>query len=42
MPTAGAADVGLFVFWCAFSVLVWTILPLLALFLIWLVARSVI
>jgi hypothetical protein len=41
IPTADAADIGLFIFWCAFSVLVWAVLPLLALFLIWLVARSV-
>jgi len=40
IPKAGAADVALFVFWCALSLLVWTILPLFALFLIWLIARG--
>jgi hypothetical protein len=40
--TARAADIGLFVLWCALSVLVWAVLPLLALILIWLVARRAI
>jgi hypothetical protein len=36
---ARATDIALFSFWCAFAVLVWAILPLVALILIWLVAR---
>ena len=42
IPVARAADVALFVIWCACSVFVWTVLPLLALILIWLVARRAI
>jgi hypothetical protein len=42
IPTAGAADIGLFVSWCAFSVVVGAVLPLLALILIWLVTRRAI
>jgi len=39
---ADATDVALFAFWCAFAVLVWAILPLVALILIWLIARRAI
>lgn len=42
IPTARAADIGLFLFWCAFAVLVWAVLPLVALILIWLIARRAI
>lgn len=42
IPPASAADIGLFVFWCALAVLVWTILPLLALAVAWLVVRRAI
>ena len=42
IPVARTADVALFVIWCACSVFVWTVLPLLALILIWLVARRAI
>jgi hypothetical protein len=36
---AGATDIALFAFWCAFAVFVWAILPLVGLILIWLLAR---
>jgi hypothetical protein len=39
---AGAPDIALFAFWCALAVFLWAILPLVALFLIWLVARRAI
>jgi hypothetical protein len=40
LPSAGAADVGLFLLWCILSVLVWLPLPFLAVILFWLIMRA--
>ena len=38
-PNANAKDIGLFLFWCVASLVVWVVVPLLALALSWLIAR---
>lgn len=42
VPPASAADIALFVFWCALAILAWTILPLLSLIVVWLIVRGAI
>ena len=42
VPPASAADIALFALWCALAFLVWTVLPLLALTVVWLIIRRAI
>ena len=42
IPPACATDIALFVLWSALAILVWTVLPLLALTVVWLVVRRAI
>jgi hypothetical protein len=42
IPPARTIDIALFVFWCLLAVLIWAVLPLLALTLVWLAVRRAI